>query len=123
MRSRSSPNPPGGCSLADPRRARRLGAQGPGDDETAPGRRETAPLREARRRQKGGGGRPSVVDGGIQLEPGPASRAGGSISASAWRGSGFAAVGVRRAEARQDPEGSAFPVTRSGSRAGPCVHP
>ena len=44
---------------------------------------------------------------------------GAGFSASEWPGCGSVSVAVRRAEARRGPGRSTFPVTRSGSRAGP----
>ena len=54
----------------------------------------------------------------IQLRR-PPGRGGAGFSASEWPGCGSVSVAVRRAEARRGPGRSAFPVTRSGSRAGP----
>ncbi len=49
---------------------------------------------------------------------------GAGFSASEWPGCGCATVAVRRADARRDRGRSTFPLTRSGSRAGPSsVHP
>src|SRR4051812_8197137 len=82
------------------------------------GLEETAPLRLGEKTTGGeeeGDHRPSTLFGCPAL-PG---RGGAWVSACEWSGIGSAIAAVRRAEARRNRGGSAFPVTRSGSPAGP----
>jgi hypothetical protein len=91
-----------------------------GNDEATPGGGVGVASFECRPPEGGGG-----VSGADAIRLGllPRRRRDADVSALARPGSGSATAGARRAGARRDRGRSAFPVTRSGSRMGPSVHP